>query len=211
MKRLFIDLEVIAADNGNVFEEAIANIEFKASKKYIQQITQLFLQHSIREEEYRILLEESYDCKDRILEEYDDKYKKAIDYTKVYEINESNESMVDFVNKVSSSIKTCIIFYYNTEREKLEKKSVCKKYFSNCEIIPIKYYQTEYDKGTIRERTNKSVYIAQQFGQEDFKDFMLVDKSKLCCEAWSKLGGYSSLYCGTSETQNNYKTGKPRG
>lgn len=211
MKKLFIDLEVISANNGEFFDDEIAKVEYKASRKYLNVVDSLFIRDAIPEEDYRNLKQESYNYKDRVLEEIDSEYIGKIDFTRIYEINESNESVVDYINKIASTIETYIIFYYNTEREKNEKEMVCKKYFPNCKTIAIKFYNEEYNPRILRKRTNKAEYIRDFFNEKDLNDYMLIDKSKVCCDEWSKLNGHSSLYCSPKNEDNTLTSGKKRG
>lgn len=210
MKNLFVDLEVIAANNGQIFEEEIAKVEFKASQKYLDYINDLFINNTIQEDEYRLLSQESYDYKDRVLEEVDEKYKGKVDFTKIYEINESNSGIIDYINKISLIINTYIVFYYNTEREKREKESICKKYFPTCKTIGVKFYQEEYNNNIRRDRTNKAKFIKSVLGLKDLSNCLLIDKSKLCCYEWSNLNGAASLYC-NPKNDNFIKLGKKRG
>ena len=192
--KLFIDLDVIAANNGTAFEKMIESIDYKASKSYMDEITRLYLKHQYLETDYEVLLNNLHDLRDRIIEEVEDKYKGLIDYTKLYEVNDFNKSMVDYVNNISSLVDTNIIFYYNTERDRKEKEMICKTVFPNSKIIPIKYYQENYSADFKRSKVNKSEYIIKKMGLESLNGCLLIDKSKLACEEWSKLGGHSSLY-----------------
>ena len=86
MGKIFVDLEIIASNNENSLENAIGKVEPKASKKYYENINRARSNFNISEEEYRPLIEEFYDLKDRVLEEVDDKYKNKIDFKKIYEV-----------------------------------------------------------------------------------------------------------------------------
>ena len=61
MKNLFVDLEIIAANDGEAIEKFIEEIEYKASKKNLESIANLYFSGLISEEEYRVLMEEGYD------------------------------------------------------------------------------------------------------------------------------------------------------
>lgn len=211
MKKLFIDLEVISANNGEIFDDEIAKVEYKASRRYLDTINNLFIHDIIKEEDYRNLSNESDDYKDRVLEEIDSEYKDRINFTRIYEVNESTKSIVDYINKVSSIIETYIIFYYNTEREKQQKEMVCKKYFPNCSTIGIRFYEEKYDPNIRRKRTNKARYIKDRLNLKNLDDCMLIDKSQICCDEWSNLKGYSSLYCSPKNEDNMLKNGRQRG
>ena len=116
MNKMFIDLELIAASNGEMFEKELERIECRSSKSYLKNIASFYQRGEIDEETYRILLEEHNDYKDRVLEEVDEIYQNKIDFTKMYKIYDTNQNMLDYIRRMSKSIKTYIIFYYNTER-----------------------------------------------------------------------------------------------
>lgn len=194
MKNLFIDLEVIVANNGEALQNAIEKVEPKASKKYIDKILKMFIEEMMSGTEYRQLLDEAYDLKDRLLEEVDDKYKGKIDFKSLYRIDDFNQGMVDYIRKISETIDTHIIFYYNTEREYKEKELVCNTFFPSCKVIGIRFYQQPYDPSVIRKRTNKALYIKNLLGLDSLDECMLIDKSGKSCEEWNELNGDATVY-----------------
>lgn len=194
MEKIFVDLETIAVNNGDAFETAIANIEYRASKYYIDKIGTLFLDNALKEDEYRILLDEAYDLKDRIIEEVDESYKGKIDYTRLYEVNELNQDFVNYVCEAANDNEVFIIFYYNTVREKNEKIKICNEIFPNCKPLAVKFYQNPYNKNFMRERTNKAFYAMNILGLSNLENCLLIDKSTLNCDQWIKLKGYTYLY-----------------
>ena len=122
MDKIFIDLELIAANNGEEFEKTLESIEYRSSKSYLKNIAGFYQRGEIDQETYRVLLEEHTDYKDRVLEEVDDDYQNKINFFEMYKIDDTNQNMLDYIRRMARSIKTYIIFYYNTEREYLEKK-----------------------------------------------------------------------------------------
>ena len=203
MDKIFVDLEIIAANDGQVFEDALEQVEYKASQKYLQRIAKLFCDNQINETDYRVLLEEHRDYKDRVLEEVDDKYKGKIDFKKIYEINKSNEGMVDYIRKMSKTIETYLIFYYNTSREFIEKIHVCNEFFPDCQIIGINFYQDSYNQDFERERTNKALYIKRYLRLGSLENCMLIDKSSRSCNEWNELNGQAGLYRHSVNLKNN--------
>ncbi len=208
MKYLFVDLEIIASCNENSIENQIEKVEYRASNKYLRIITDSYSNGNISEEEYRLFLEECYDYKDRVLEEVDDKYKGKINFAETYEINSFNQSMVNYVKSVSQTIDTYIIFYYNNEREFSEKKIVCEKYFSDCKVLGIPFYQESYNKDYRRNRTSKAEYIKNKLDLKDLEGCMLIDKSISSCNEFNNLEGISTLY---NSPKNQYEDNSKKG
>lgn len=189
MKKLFVDLETIAANDGQILEEIIRKINYKASSDYLRSIIDLYENELIDDTEYQIFLDEHYDQKDRVLEEIDDVYKSRIDYKKVYTVNESNNSMIESIRSFAQSIETYIIFYYNTERELREKEKICAEIFPKCQNIGIKFYLEPYNKEMKRTRTNKAEYIKNILNLENLENCMLIDRSIRSCDEWVALNG----------------------
>ena len=206
MKYIFVDLEVIASNGINSLEKVIEKIEPLASNKYLSKITKLYSNGLIREDEYRLLLEESYDYKDRVLGEVDKHYKNVINFKEIYEINDLNQAMYDYINLLSTAklgYTIYIIFYYNTEREYNEKMEVCKKFFPNCEAMGIKFYEEDYQKDYLRKRTNKAEYIKNELKLNDLTCCLLIDKSVKSCDEWNELKGISQLQFNYLDSSND--------
>lgn len=211
MNNIFVDLEVFAANGDNSLLNAIAKVEPKVSNHYLKQIDNLYSEGYITEEEYRVLLDEFYDLKDRVLEEVDDKYKNGINFKEVYEINNSNQTMYDYINRMSCSdigYNIYITFYYNTKREFMEKKAVCASLFPNCKTMGIKFYKDDYKKGYFRKRTNKAEYVQNELGLNDLSGCLLIDKSVSSCIEWHKLNGISQLQVNYLEKANDNEDNK---
>lgn len=207
MNNIFVDLEVFAANGDKSLLNAMSKIEPRVSNNYLKNIDSSYSNGNISEEEYRLLIEEVYDLKNRVLEETDDKYKNGINFKEIYEINSGNQTMYDYVNKISNAnlYNIYITYYYNTDREFEEKKEVCKKLFPNCKTIGIKFYQDAYKKGYFRKRTNKAKYIKEKLELDDLSGCLLIDKSISSCVEWHKLNGISQLQINYLEKSNDNK------
>ena len=194
MEKMFIDLECIVTNAGKVTEGFIEKAEHKASKSYLMSADELYRDEVIDHEEYRILTNEHYDYKDRVLEEVDEKYKGAIDYYQIYTLSNANPNMVRYVNKMSKDLETYIIFYYNTEEELNAKKTFIEKYFPTCKIISIKYHKLPYKKNTRRKKTNKAQYVKEQLGLPNLENCILIDKSTFSSSDWNREMGETIIY-----------------
>lgn len=194
--KVFVDLELISANDENSLENAIKGVEPRASNEYLKKLNQIYYENGLLEDEYRYLLEEYYDIRDQVFEEVLEEYKNRIDYTKVYEINSRNQLMYNYVNALANAnlgYQVYIVYYYNTGRESALKKEVCEKYFPNCKIMPIRFYQEDYQKDYLRKRTSKALYVRDTLGLADLTGCMLIDKSVSSCNEWNELKGISQL------------------
>lgn len=194
MEKMFVDLECIVTNAGEITENLIEKTDCKASKVYLMTVDELYRSKAIDHEEYRTILDIHYDAKDRLLEEIDDNYKNVIDYHNIYTMNNANINMVNYVSKMANEMDTYIIFYYNTEREYDAKYSFCERNFKNVKIIGIKYHKLPYSSDIKRKKTNKAQYIKEELGLKSLEGCILIDKSIVSCNDWNKENGETIAY-----------------
>lgn len=193
MKNMFFDLELIARQNGNLFDEMLANVNKKASSKYMHNVSNLYLEQELDEIEYMELYDEHCEIRDQILEETEDKYQGKINYFENYLLDDSNKLMIEYIQKVMDVFPTYIIYFYNTSRECEEKKRICELYFPNAKIMALRYYNLDYHKNLQRIRNNKALFVKKKLSLSDLQGCFLFDKSIASCDEWTELGGMAVL------------------
>lgn len=180
-----------------LIDAEVSKINYRASSKYHTEITQMFQTGEIDSETYRILLEEHFDLKDRILEEVDEEYKGRIDYSKIILPEYFYPKVVEYVNylvKCGRYDEVYIVSHYNASREAIRKAEIIKKYLPGVKFVPVPFHIDKYEKGVKRQRTNKAMFLRAYLGINGIDNYTLIDDSLGNVEDWKKAGGVGIIH-----------------
>ncbi len=198
MRILCIDFDDVIFKTKPFIEEIIKKIEYRASAEYLNSIAYT----TDDEQTKRILREEHFDLKDRILEEVDDKYKGLIDYEKIFTTKEVYPWAIEYVNYLQNCglfDKVCILTHCNGSREVKAKLVFINKYFKNLEVIPVPFHKDKYEIGKKRKMTSKAEYFMEYMGITDMSNCTLVDDSATNGRDWKEHGGNFIKYSPTTD------------
>lgn len=199
MQILCIDFDDVIFKTKMLVEEIIKTIEFKATSEYLSSIMS---SNNIDGQTKRILSEEHFEYKDRVLEEVDDKYKNRIDYEKVFATNEIYPHAIEYVRYLCNCgryNKVYILTHCNVEREVLAKKKFINKYFPSLEVITVPYHIDKYEKGKKRMPTSKAEFLMKYLGITNISHCTLIDDSNTNGKDWIEHGGNFIKYNPLSE------------
>ena len=189
MEKVFFDLECIVPGASKLVDDYIEKYEYRASNKYLKEIVADYNDGRKDQDEYRKLLDEHYDYKDRVLEEVDEKYRNLIDYASIYSAENVDENVYARIKYQATNREIYGIFYYNTDREYQAKERLCRQAFPNCQVVGIRFYNEEYVPRLIRNRVNKAKEILKRFKLDSLEECCLYDKSFISCREWQEQRG----------------------
>ena len=195
---LCLDFDDVIMRTKTVIEPIIARIEPLATEAYLISISDDFRNGKIDAEEKQARTTIHFDYKDRVLEEFDDKYKNRINYERVININNVYNGAVEYVNYLCNCglyDKVYIVSHYNVDREVDAKRKFIDKYLPKVEFVPVPFHIETYEEGKIRKRTNKASFLKQhaKLDSIDYR-FTLVDDSMGNGVDWRKAGGIFIKY-----------------
>jgi len=78
-------------------EKAIEEVDYRASKKYMMEVSNRYLSGCIDEIEYQRIIYNYNDRRNRLFEEADEKYKGKLNFYCINEINDTNKFLVEYI------------------------------------------------------------------------------------------------------------------
>ena len=191
-KVLVLDFDDVIMATGHLVDAEIKKINFRASGQYQRDITKQFQSGEIDFETYRVLLEEHFDLKDRVLEEVDPEFRGRIDYSKIISPQNFYPNVVDYINylvRCGRYDEVYIESLYNVSSEAKHKAEIIKKYMPGVKFIPVPFHRVPYKVGLKRQRTNKALYIQEYLNRCGIENYTLIDDSNSNVKEWIEAGG----------------------